>query len=1010
MKNSSGIRGLDIILGDVDFPPMNSTNGYRLLIQGAPGSGKTSMGLHLLHHQLISNIQRQKKDQSHGLVMYYQEDAIELDRIAYQYQLDFEKHPPDTVKVGVEEFSKNFPFLREKWLAERSENLKLCILVDGLSLIKRSQPDKIHEYLMQLLLEIPRKNLFLIIIAEENIVASDTFFEYMVDGVINLSIGKERQRHRFLEITKFRYVDFMRGKHGFELFHDPVTNKSCLQVFPRPATYFAKQYAGFSSTNKIGHLKCAIHGLEETINGLSALYPPIQDQEKPFKSGDVFVITAEPGNEKYAMGLTFLSPLIEEKSNERGIWVNFGHNSLADFLNSTPYKSRFDKLRQILFAKGQNGIDIQSFFEISRTNSSMHPDRITLQLMEQMKKSQGAPVRVVIDNISHIGSEFNEPERVSEYILWISRVMKQFNAVTLIFVDLSHAFQPISDINLEWEEVADYIGHLRWFEINNQLTPTFVLTKSKFSTFRSVPYYINAYTEGPKQGMMWLEDRGRSMISMLSGRMDTIKEAKVFLKFFDQNYSTNALHTNILDDFKRRYSSDQIFTHVFRMTPSPKHWSFRGYAGAGHSNTKVVCLKQYIIQVMEADNVLCQIPKDEWEKFSLQTNTELPEKEYVQARAYNLWGLTTREQSNSSIKNIGNAIPLYADIGVLCMQTDQELLEKKTESEYGKVLSKQWFPTKSPTTWNELIEINKKFLEYKEIDHCSDKTVTIPPWIDSLFALPSISTDSSSFMAFFLELLVDHYNESLNTLFARIKEDGLRPLIESKALIDTIYLLRKLVAEGVSKTPIQKIHYHSAYYSRRWFSKIDQYPISDPRLPINEKYKNPESEELRERLRFSISQLPSHSAKSNFGFSCLDFYSIGLIRGALAPETAWMFISELASSGTDTMRFEQRRGLPTLRENWSAPSENPVRLNDRHVIDLILDGDRYFCNFWIKNYWQIESKMHNLLRKIFISLSDVHILDTSKYDIKQIKPTAEDLQNEFIEILKNIDRDKTSHH
>ena len=969
MGRSTGIRGLDIIFGNIKFPPSDAQNGYRLLIQGVPGSGKTSLGLHLLHHQLTSNIQKREEKKSHGLVMYYQEDVVELDRMAHQFQLDFINHPPDTVKVGVEEFSSNFPFLRE-WLANRSEDSQLCILIDGLSLIKSAQPNKIHEYLMQLLLEIPRKNLLLIIITEENIIANDAFFEYMVDGVLKLSIGEERQRHRFLEITKFRYIDFVRGKHSFELFQDPQTNKSSLQVFPKPATYFVKPYERSHENDNSHQIDCAIDGLEETIRGLPSPYSSLRDQEMPFKPGDVFVITAEPGDEKYAMGLTFLSPLAEKENLERGFWVNFGHNTLTAKLSNTPYKTRFSELRKKIHFHGAQDSDSETFVEISRTNAAMHPDRVFFQFMEQMKTDQDKPARVVIDNISHIGSELNDPSRVSEYILWISRVMKQFNAVTFIFVDLPHAFQPISDINLEWEESADYVGHLRWFEINNQLTTTFVLTKSKFPTIRSVPYYINAYTEGNKNGMMWLEDRGWPMISMLSGRMDTIKEAKVFLKFFDQNYSTRALHLNILDDFKRRYSDDQSFTHVFRAAPSPKHWSFRGYAGAGHSNTKVVCLKHYIMQVMEADNVLHQVPKEEWEKFPLQTDSSLPGKEYRLARSYSLWGLTKRNIQNDNKEKVGNALPLYADIGVFCIQSDKDLLEYKTKVEYGKTLTKQWFPKKLPKTWDEIFSINKAFLRYKQQDKQRRKNVTIPPWIDSLFALPSISTDGSGFMAFFLELLIDHYDESLDTIFKKMTTEGLLPLIESDALIKTIHLLRRLVLEGVSKTPIQKIHYHSSYYSRRWFSKIEQYPIDDPRLPINEKFLNPETKELRERLRFSISELPSHSKDSAPGFSCLDFYSIGVIRGALAPETAWMFISELASSAADTIRFEQRRGLPTLRENWSAPSENPVRLEDRNVIDSILDENRYFCNFILderaRELFAEEPRHSELLRVSYI--------------------------------------------
>ena len=44
-----------------------------------------------------------------------------------------------------------------------------------------------------------------------------------------------------------------------------------------------------------------------------------------------------------------------------------------------------------------------------------------------------------------------------------------------------------------------------------------------------------------------------------------------------------------------------------------------------------------------------------------------------------------------------------------------------------------------------------------------------------------------------------------------------------------------------------------------------------------------------------------------------------------------------------------------------------------------------------------------LVRKIFITISDVSIPDVTLDKLEQIKPSAEDIQTEFIDILKTVD-------
>lgn len=1043
LSSPTGIEGLDFVIGNTPFPPIQAGNGYRLLVRGLPGTGKTTLGIALLNGFLNRADETWGNNPPRkGLVVYYQEKADQLDNIAAKFDFEFSPGSVDTYEIAENEFSEGFPVIT-KWLDNKEEEQKLCILIDGLSILKAAQQENIHKYLLDLMANVPRKNLLMVVTVEEDVAGDDHFFEYMADGVINLSISTGAQRHRSLEITKLRYIDYLRGAHGFELYQSVGSENATLRVHPRPVCHYVRLLRTASDLPE-GRIEPGICGLGEVIGGEVRTSGSLQ-------AGDVFVVTAEPGTDKLSMGLSFLSPPAggneskERASICRALWVSFGYNSIRKVLLSDPYGSRFEDIRTHIKPETENRKSKRKqyrFREVIRHSSEEHPDSVTSELMRQLSAQSDIPARVVIDGLDDIGRELGDASKTLEYIIWMTRILKKCNAVSLIFVDLQHCFQPLAHIPMEWHNEPDFIGHLRWFEINNQLTMTFVVSKSRYPKFRSVPQYMGEVTEGQEKGRVYLEDRGWPMVSMLSGTMDTIHEAKVFMKFFDQNYSVRSIHEPVLKEFRGRYSEDQNFTHVFRRDPSPTHWSFRGYAGAGHSNTKVVCLKKYIMDILDKGQVLVQIPEDERARYALQMRDEHPTEEYRKARSYSLWGLAVRREvrpprGRSDPPFGGYAIPLYGDIGILCSQIDEEKLWGKAfketpeqrlrrvtyERETGPI------PRESPQSWDALFQMNARFQHFLTKGREED-VFYHPPWIQHLFTLPSLSYDTSGFMAFFLEILVDFAGEPVEELYKTLgSAEGFRGLIDSEAFTETIRLLRRMVLEGVSGTPLENLHYHTAYFSRRWFSRVDQYPLDDPRLPVLEKYiegappasrvveedwrkdrggQDRSSDLLKERFNFSIHPLPtSRGELGKSGFSCLDIYAIGIIRGALAPETAWMFISELESNKTAINRFEQRRGLPILREHWSAPRENVQRCKDREVLDEILDKDRYFCNFWVPNYWHIESRLHGTLRKIFLNIPrERDVRGSTEGKVDDITPSVEEIKKDFMEVIREVEKEQ----
>jgi hypothetical protein len=113
-------------------------------------------------------------------------------------------------------------------------------------------------------------------------------------------------------------------------------------------------------------------------------------------------------------------------------------------------------------------------------------------------------------------------------------------------------------------------------------------------------------------------------------------------------------------------------------------------------------------------------------------------------------------------------------------------------------------------------------------------------------------------------------------------------------------------------------------------------------------------------------------------------------------------VSELASGKADRTRFETRRGLPVLRENWTAPkTASPERSHDRDTIDHILTSGRFVCNFWIKNYWAVESQLQGSMREIFIGVP-IKCGLTDAYLAEKVSPTAGELQDRILKQLGEL--------
>ena len=1026
--------GMKKILFDKTLPPEVDSQNYILIVNGKPGMGKTTFCLHLLCDFIKRN-----KGRSHGFLCYGSENFREHDYIAAQFNLDFTKCTIDTFRIS--NLETDIDSIIEEINKTGDIRTKKCVFIDGFSSFNTNFGEAPQKFVNTLMEKLSRLSIYLIIAMEDEDIELSHAFKYAVDGIINLHVNDNAQRHRYFEIEKLRYLDYARGRHGLEFFKYPDKSGVFLRIYPKLAAqiYYIKNLQKKLDLNNLenSHFNTGIANLDAIITN--------RKNQPALNAGDSIFVSCEPGVNKSQFGLTFLSEAINDPLSSPAatadkietVWVNFGPSNLYNDFQKDPLRNDFlyflknyycydsvksNRLRKLYdktisndhrpsTARGER--DIAKFkkctnlklIDLERPFRTLHPNRVFSCLINILEKYMDSPypIRLVVDGIFNLCMDFENFELYEDYVVNISRLLKYFNALSLVFVDLPYSYKPASELSFKWINEVDFAGHLRWFEINNNKHLSFSLLKSRYAQYISKPIHVHYEKINSFQYGVKLLDKGWPMISMLSGKSENIHEANVFFKFFDQSYSNKNFHKEIFTNFEERYPENQTFKYVNKRTPNPDHWSFQRYSGVGHSNIKAILLKQCVTDVLSRNDALLDFPEVEWQKYSTQTKGKLPEQDAIDSRAYSLWGLYKRDEDDMDYPS-GNLLPTFSDISVLCCQTDQANLKKLAlhylkDKYIADIDFKEMIPPKS---WYSLFEKNRKFLEEKKQDNEGEK-LNHPPWISRLFAMPSLTLDSSCFLSFFFEILFEFSNVTINQIYNFKKRlDDFKALINDKGFDETIEFLWKLVTEEVSLSPLEKINYQTVYFSRRWYSEVESFSKNDPRLIdlsclFHTKYlkEHPNIKENMPVQEYIIKQIPSYRS-GDIGFSSIDFYMAGVIKDSVAPETAFMFISELSSVENAIRRFNKRRGLPMLREQWVGDVKDEIK-KSTEVIDKIIHSEKYYFPNWIPQLWYFEQKLTIFFRNLFMfkkqgdgTINFIH--------------SIEDLRNLFLKIVDECDQ------
>ncbi len=224
----TGIPGLDALLGGGGL-----VAGTMALVEGAPGAGKTTLGLQFVYHGVVACGET-------GLVITFEETPQQLYRDALNFGWDLRRLVQDgklnIICLTVEVLQRYLDDPDVLWERLSRGVVPRRVLVDSVTHLRQLSIDeaRLRAILNLFLHGMRRQGLTALLLqeVEERGGEGIPFEEYAVDAVIRLNYVPLHEgsgtRQRYLEILKTRGQEHVSGRHSYTFAADG------LRVFPRP--------------------------------------------------------------------------------------------------------------------------------------------------------------------------------------------------------------------------------------------------------------------------------------------------------------------------------------------------------------------------------------------------------------------------------------------------------------------------------------------------------------------------------------------------------------------------------------------------------------------------------------------------------------------------------------------------------------------------------------------------------------------------------------------------------
>ena len=441
----TGVKGLDTILGG-GFLRHNS-----ILLKGAPGTGKTSLGIRILLEGIAEG--------EGGIICSFEQfpQQLQRDTQAFGWNLDELVSQNKLIVLYVKPDDFQSPAgSSSPTLTSRIHDLADTIgakrlLLDSITHFNRVTPDPIQcrSMLLQFTNEVKTMGITPIMTAElmQSQGREYSFEEYLVDEVVllhnDLSHTSSSLPQRTMEVTKTRGHSHVRGRHPFQFVENGI------EVYPHilPEAFTGEEL----SEGKLEAVPTGVPGVDPLIGG-------------GYPRGTATIISGMSGTYKTTLAAAFL-----EEGALRG------ENGLLLTFQETP--------QRLIKMLAQRGVNLAEAVAGGKVTIHHHvPKKVSLDaifaaMCEEVERRK--ITRVVLDSLDDFERCIDNPSAYKDYLVMFLSALARAGATVLLTQKLERvtSSNPIADIR--YVSMVDTVIYLGNVEIESSIHKVISVLKSR---------------------------------------------------------------------------------------------------------------------------------------------------------------------------------------------------------------------------------------------------------------------------------------------------------------------------------------------------------------------------------------------------------------------------------------------------------------------------------------------------------------------------------------------------
>lgn len=965
----TGIPGLDEVISGATAVGGEIKHSRNILIKGGPGTGKTTVAIQVFMHNSNSYSKYTGKQ---VLYLTFEENPTRIEcECAESFGWDIDKERILQFKTCESKFDsleklKTTP----EEMAREAANIFMNIIksyhadilfVDSLNRLQSFLTNKglkdFKKTIRHIFDGIEMWHMTAFYLLEDD--DQSKFEEYVADGIIYL---ENKDGNRTFEIRKLRNQKYVAGKHSFKIVDqnylksapmlEPVWLQAGINVFPNIRTYTERIDQSSSHEGEHEIIETGIEGLDDLL--------PINSWEHNDKGGflkkNIILVIGSPGSGKTIFGLHFIKKGLEK--GETCLWISF-EGRKAD-LKFTVNRFHPDLKFKEIFG-GTDGKSNDHFLFHYFSPAYFNQDELIFSIRKIIDKKPKVK-RFVIDSISEIESLFNNENEFKNFMATMINELRRLDLTTIFLYRSAEFFGFQKQTKTAISSLVDTIISIKTFDIKNKIKKGLFVLKSRGREQKSDLQTMEIlYDKG-----LVVSDKGWELEGLLSGETGEIKEPYIFLKLFYEKPAETKINEYLINDFEKRYPMEnRLFTCVRKPHIYSEFWSFRGNYGAGHSNIRIVSLNKYMVEAFRENDRLHIL--DGYFSSSLRHDIKSDTR----------W--------NKYFNNDGEIdfLPSYSDFGVFVFQ---------------KHLVAQFDTLSDICTkdWKTVLDTLKNICDKLPVSSGRKRYPFAMPPLDNmtefvaffmeilwsrggdLYLLPPFSEKKSrNRLSFYKKMVLKNCylqeeargiikdNNSTLSDDPKIATDIKKAIektlnefvpiykipdvirINDKAACKALEFICDLVTNGYCQNPAEGDFRPYAISSRKWYSEVVELKkhIASIEHGEEDKYKIHRDgtkgkgyEPDVNAVNLELYKLPyfTESMKSvtNQGIWCLS-----IIKDALSPEIAWIFIDSMVSPETRRMRSAEKLGFPIKIEDVRSETYNWADKKIYNEVAQIMSND-----------------------------------------------------------------------